>query len=383
MPRKRQVLNPDDLPAFRLASILKQCREEDGNVHQMAQRINEAMGYEWNGEDPPQFLVDRRKLVALMNCEYKFDENLKLSLRELVALDRYLKRFNTGLPSLFRSAQLLQVLADTGRINVVFASRAQKPERGAASRPSASWYDLSQWDVLSLARLQTETNRLTTNARFDIQTVLLQESESEARAAAASSGLLADPTRSLVAIGSPRASHITEGMFAGMFGVPPFSRARPANEGPPFRFVWKREKGVFPGCTTWFEDDLKAEDAKLARRVRDFKAWAVWTRKRIYVSELASRGPSKAYGVLAVQRRPGGQIWLGMAGLTGVGTLATAEILPMIQNSLPHVEEGTCSPVLWAVVEAEVEIDSSENVAGPRILSQTLVEGPKLWEPGS
>ena len=99
--------------------------------------------------------------------------------------------------------------------------------------------------------------------------------------------------------------------------------------------------------------------------MRNHDGWGLIVDLQSFLSESSitlsrdRRGPTlrkrvRSYGVIAAQRRPEGQIWVVIAGLTGPGTYAAATCLNAVEAPLPNAEDPHRGQVLWAVVEATV-----------------------------
>ena len=85
--------------------------------------------------------------------------------------------------------------------------------------------------------------------------------------------------------------------------------------------------------------------------------------------------------MICAQRRPGGQIWLLFAGLTGPATLAAAQAVEDVRATIPRCEPGECSPVIWAPIEATVRRETASSAWGLRhvVSHRPLAAGPFRW----
>ena len=148
---------PQDSPIFRLSSMLWERKEEAKSYKALAEAINEANG------NPTPFVIDRRKLARIV--EGKLD--VSLSVRELIALDRYLERFNLSLAQhpILEKPSILETLTKGERIAFLLGAR-----------PREDRVDLSNWDVEAMAEILRGAGDFR-RVRFDIQAVLLEETE--------------------------------------------------------------------------------------------------------------------------------------------------------------------------------------------------------------
>ncbi len=367
-------------PAFRLARVLEERKTAEKSYYRLAEAISKAYAEVHGSGAGVRHAVDRRKLQKIVeNGPEGMD--LTLTLKELHAINAYLDQFGEGLAHnpVFERVQVLRRLAAHGNVDFLLASR-----------PQVDSMDLSHWDVKSLAVIQRATNQISRFCRFDQHDVLLRNNEEEARGALALGWLrrlLGDSGPGLVCIGSPRASHAAEAMLATMLGYEAFVSPE-AHHRPPFLFAWSAqpEDGRrLPSCVAIRAHDLRRLSPPVAARVGEGEAWAMLVGERVYVSEFPCEQPTKAYGIVAVQQRPSGQIWMVVAGLSGIGTYATALAVAKIQDNLPRTAVNQASPVLWAAVEAEVVLDTRRYpLKIPRLVPNrpiAIVHGPELTEP--
>lgn len=369
---KRRFRSPNP-PEFRLARILWERWNAEGRSYaRLARNISLANGIRVSKTETG--IIDRRKLTKLIE-----QKEFSLDLIELQALDRYLDQFNEGLAHkpIFERKQILQRLVDAGNVTFLLASRARDTR-----------VDLSHWDVDSLAEIQRSVNRISSSCRFDQHNVLLRTTLQEAKRALNKPWLkemLGDSGPSLVCIGAPRACHAAEAMLAKMFHVEPFAHAR--NDADlPFHFVWRREpQYVFRSCVARFGEDLRGFDRAATDEVVRGHAWAVQIGNQVYRAKFPGNKPTKAYGIVAVQRRSSGQVWMVVAGLSGVGTYAASLAVPSIADTLPEkIDIGEESKVLWTAIEANVVLDKRRKSARlPRIVSWRILTGPNQWEPSA
>ena len=371
-------------PRFRLARVLAARLLEEKNYSRLAEAISLANGLDLSaprlGDRRQKHIVDRRKLRKIVDTGPE-GTDLCLSLEELHALSIYLERFNEGLANnpIFERVQVLQHLAERGNIEFL-----------VASRPQEEFVDLSHWDVKSLAVIQRAMNQISRSCRFDLHDVLLRSDVPEARAELVTPRLqriLGEAGASLVCIGSPRASHAAEAMLATMLGYEPF--VSPGGDSPPpFLFAWsvQPEDGHrLPSCVAIRGNELRNRAPEVAAKVGHGEARALLIGQKHYISEFPCEQATQAYGIVAVQQRPQGQLWMVVAGLSGIGTFATAHAVARIPDILPRTPLGQASPVLWAAIEADVVLDQQrDSIRVPRLIPNRairVIHGPALLSP--
>jgi hypothetical protein len=203
--------------------------------------------------------------------------------------------------------------------------------------------------------------------------------------------LLGESGPSIVCVGSSRACYGAEAMLAEMLGARAFEDSAGQDVDIPFRFVWTPEDGAdFHSCVALSPDQLACLDPEIARDVVSGKAWAFEMGGVVYRAERPAGGCRrvlKTYGVVAVQRRASGQIWMVIAGLSGAGTFAAARAVYNIPNKIPDTPLGEHSPVQLTIVEANIRLDGQRATLGdgtqatvhiPKIVSVEVVDGTRL-----
>jgi hypothetical protein len=337
-------------PVLRIAGILAERKRVEGSYSRLAEAITTA-AQKAQGRGPvKRAIIDRRKLKKIVDHHPK----VVLAYRELVAIDNYLEEFGQGLARwpLFVRPKLLSTLAESPEITFLLGAKVEKRE-GTDSSHSY----LSRWDVTALREVQLEINSVGTGARIDFEDVLLQRSKKRAMEAVrdARTSYFGDSGPSLVGVGAPRANHATEAMLAEMFGVDPLERTGCDENGPPFHFVRPRKQGLgVPSAFALNGDDVAHLDKALAKRVKAAECWAIRIGDELFPAEVVGQKQTDTYGVIAAQRRHGGQVWVVLAGLSAPGTLVAARCLDSLVANPPEPADERPASVLWAIVKAVV-----------------------------
>lgn len=313
------------------------------------------------------FVVDRRKLQRIAQAEQDNDDKTPMTLRELSAIDAFAESFDESLAHrpLFEKPEFLQPLADADEAEYLLGARLKDFHA-----------DLSHWDVEALRSVYRGVYRLNSRVRFHGHNVLRRSTVDEARAAIQQRyAELFRSGSSLVCIGSPRVSHMTEWMLSSMFGQEPLKRGGDV----PIRFCWPDVEPdgarILPSAfdVTW--DELASRHPGLARPDDDQAPWALETPAGVYVARSAD-GVDVSYGLIALQRREHGQAWLAVAGLNGPATYGAAKYLRRIGRTLRPTALGTASRVLWGVVEVG---SSWQRGQLPEVSSERLLDGLHEW----
>jgi hypothetical protein len=369
-------------PGFRLGRILAEHKANKGSYSALAEAIEKSNPAD-REPDPKQEGrkrskkrgVDRRKLRALVEG----DPHVVLSLQELRALDRYLEPFGEGLAfkSIFENPDLLQTLADSRRVTFLLGSKPEKELRY-----------FSHWDVLAMAEIQRGINSSEVSVRLDIEDVQLQKTLDSTAASLKVAGwtkLLGDKGPSLVCLGSTRTSPATEAMLCRMF-------QRPECEDPPlaekqrlpFHFAWKQGIDyVFPSYFHLYSDDIYSRDPDAAKAISEEDASAIVTAEDIFLDRMHPDRRGYTYGVCVAQRRRRGQVWLVLAGVTGIATFVAAKLAQSLATRLHEQKPGQDSDIYWAVIRALVAEDPSRPLVSVRTFAEeAIVSGPHPWRPG-
>jgi hypothetical protein len=373
-------------PDFRLARVLSQGVAREGSFSALAKAIAESSPprpkQDQDRDDRKgkkrrkkgKWVVDRRKLKSLVEGR----GDVVLSLDQLRALDRYLERYGAGLAylPLFEKPDLMQTLADSGRVTFLLGS---KPERESRS--------FSHWDVLAMAEIQRAINPSEISVRFDIQDVLLDEDLDKTVTSAANGvweDLLHDQGPSLVCLGSSRTGPAAEVMLCQMFDCPRFTDPPLAQKQRlPFHFVWDPKLDyIFPSHFHLGSDDISLRDPEAANAIKQRKASAVVTAEEVFVDRVFHDHEGDTYGVCVAQRRKRGQVWLVMAGVTGVATFVAAKLAKSLATSLQEQKSGQDSDVYWAVIRARVVKDPDRPLNSRRAFEEeAIVSGLHVWTP--
>ncbi|MDH7502365.1 MAG: hypothetical protein QHJ82_06575 [Verrucomicrobiota bacterium] len=359
-----------------------------GSPYKLAEQIKSI-----NEQQHTGCYVDRRTLEKLV----KNPEKVNISLRMLKALEAYFASKGMSLKGvpIFIKPYLIDSLVEQKRITFFLGS---KP------RPGTHRNDISRWDTRSLARLISRVSGFEVHMDYDIEDVLL-ETPMDEKAAARTDWykMLDDSTRSLVAIGSPKACHASEVMLARMLGVEPFESALGCNGSKlrvPFAFVWHRmPPGRFRSsfCLTHREvkrigSGIEIADVDGRKHMAEKKTSALILDIDRCRAELVPAGRTEwdAYGMIVAQRRAGGSVWVVLAGITGPATYAAAELLKGIRGELPRQEPNggmvLIQPIAVTIkIDRDCKVGDNREIKNPRLIGEALLwkatsEKESLWE---
>lgn len=332
--------------------------------------------------------VDRRKLSRVAQGEapvFTFDE--------LEALNRFLiQTRGEGLGAVFPSPTIVEAVAAKGHVSLLIG----------AKHPGARTA-VSIWDFRSMEQLLRYLYRASPSIHIDISDVPLphprppggaEDGESAVLAIDDWRGLLETPDGpSLVCLGSQRACWATEVLLASMFGVAPFAPSPGAKYRAPFAFIWSAAQpddfrssfSVSPGDLgqgRWQVDatDWRTWGIHLAHPL-DVEGGETSLLRVRHLKRRSSGDTWSSYGIIVAQRRPGGQVWLVVSGLSGPETYAGAKVVHSIVKALPSGEGLKPPPVLWALFEATVEEHLLERIGDNRALLGQKLLFQDYWQP--
>jgi hypothetical protein len=364
---------------LRLSTVLGERKAKEGSYPKLAAAITKANGKSKSSRD----LIDRRKLQKVVEAKDTF----VLSTDELEYLNRYLEPLGHGLAhmSILERPSVLEALARSGHMVKLLLGSKPVSSFGASSTfgaSSARGYQrfMADWDVRALAEIVGNVNTFAPQVRFDIRDVLLPDDAKEARNTAKRGlwhKLLEDDGPSLVCLGSSRANPVAEEMLCRMMDREAFDGSKRAKEGLPFHFFWPEVRGhVFPSPFNITEGHVDPE-TPVGRALKKGDS-GLATVDAVYVDQLKNIKRGKCYGLCVAQRRPRGQVWVVLAGVSGPATYAISRILGGLEIDIKSGVAGEPSPVGWAVVEASLGLDPQRHRKAKVIIvtDTTKKDGP-------
>lgn len=357
-------------PTFFLAGALERRFVAEGRSYaRLAAEITKAHAQVTGRKPKVKFFVDRRKLKQICT-----GGKFVLNVTELEALDSYLEPHNLGLSShpILTRTSILETLAKSEKVVFVLGLR----DHGGRGGPG---WELSYWDVTAMAELQRQVNRLSTTVQFDIRAVPYISRAQDAEATARTlEEVFGDKDTSLVILGSPGSNLACERALAPMLGLRPFESSLHRKPQPPFHFARPHEPGEFQSCVFVEPQDLRDFAPTVVLEVEQEHKWAFRLRDGVWKADPAGADPMKTYGVFCAQRRPKGQVWMVLAGLSGPGTLGAARLVREIDEPLSQPGPGVASQTLWAPVHAKSGVDDR---GVPTIADSGFLARPEYWSP--
>ena len=362
-----EELTTSDPIADRLLEILQREYERCGKSYlQLQDEISRANGGTRS--------IERRKLSTILETR----DVGRLSFRELEALNTYLvSNKHAGVAAIFDVPVLFRAIGESRHVTFFLAA---KPHRDYGT------IAMAQGDVRAMAELIRGIEGASAGVAFTIVDVLLRR----IRGAGSGKDVQAHLKRfrgeewyrlleiedgpSLVCVGSPRACHAAEVMLARMFGREAFTAMDPFDpaNAPPFYFLrdepTQLPSSFAPGVeySRGQKDPVLYVEGKPLRCQKDERGW-------------------HTYGIIAAQRRPRGQVWTVVAGLTAMGTYAAAKLIQRLPGEFPR-EAGKPSHILWQPIEAVYAEAGSRNRHTPvddhHVIDQKLIGKPRYWSPG-
>lgn len=348
---------------FRLHRIIRRLMNEGMTTHGLARRINEI-----NSHYSPRVKISRHTISRLAK------EPLKASVtyENLIALDRYLEQMGEGLADkpILEKDELLARLLENNKFAFLVGSKPNKDQLHD---------DVSLWDFRTVIELGQQLDAINTDWHHELVDVFLSGEGRLEYYGRSWYETIVQQSRSIVAIGAPRANLASEVMLARMFGLEPFNPPQsPDGNRAPFYFFWPAKSPDKAVASSFAPNP--AEIRKSAPR--EYANWisagadALWFDGRWHDSIKRTNGWFK-YGILAAQRRKDQSIWLVLAGVSGPATLAVARLLKEVKHEIPNFNDPG-SPVLWAVVKVPLHEEHKEGdrraIGNPEFICQ-----PQIW----
>jgi hypothetical protein len=285
--------------------------------------------------------IDRRRLSAFLDGTAK-----SIRFEDLSALSKHLAKGGLRLSQIFESPSLIDALAKSRRIAFLIGAKPERPG------PGTSW-----WDLRSLSETIQSLNNSVPQARpwelYDVleaddPTSLSPDRYAEQLHRADWLDLLADDSEfSVLSFGSPIANHATEVMLAHMYGVPPFSRDV---SGVPFQFVWSDTRYDERPSSFAIRGTQRAQ-IDHGKMSSEWNVWGIDVGGELHLIDRHA-DPALTFGVIAAQRRRGGQVWAVLAGATGPGTYAASTLLTDHPGPPDGAEQGEHSRTCWIPIQA-------------------------------
>ncbi|HEY7765643.1 MAG TPA: hypothetical protein VIB38_11690 [Aestuariivirgaceae bacterium] len=358
---------------FELAQMVESAIVAEGSAARLSKKIVTAVrrldpqtGDDVNGIDPRTL----KKLAA-------DDPTVQLSAAQLRMLDAYFapRGMSLAVRPLLASHSILPHVARSEKMLFLL---------GAYPRKEEMRIDVSHWDFKSVTHLVNAMNSRAPRAGYTMEEVIYQDGMAPTEFSRQSwFRRIADDT-SIIAIGSSRVNHAAEYLLSEMF---------PSIDSRPFVFTSSDGSPSFQSAF-WLPFNRfaalgKRRGIKLDDRASDILrnhssgARALVADKNLFVSDPLLRvsprsegnsvGESfKTYGIVAVQRRAAGGIWVAVCGLSGPGTFGSACAIDTAVGLMPHVTPGRHSEPLWVVVE--IGVQRKPESADPReVVSQQII----------
>lgn len=360
-------------PELRLIRALKDRLQVVGSHAALARVIANAQPDEvkLTKDGKTRIPIDRRKLRRAIEGNPD-----SLTLADLRVLDHYLELYGEGLAfhPLFEKPALLQSLAECRLVNFLIGSRSEEFRMNFA-----------HWDLLGMAEIQRGINACRTAVRFDIREVSGDMNDPRLlHKHVPWRTLLEEVGPSLVCLGSCRTIPAAESMARAMFGGKPFGTDSLEKEALPFHFVWSKKPPYLADSPFHvISDEIKDIDPAAAKLVAAGKASAIKLGDHVVVDQVTPKNGGMAYGICVAQRRRNGQIWLLVAGITGVATYVGAKLTREFAIHLPEVNDGKASPVYWSVIRAKVAKPTAKApfYSVRDFPEETMFDGPNMWPP--
>lgn len=314
---------------------------------------------------------DRRKLKFL--AEGRTD--VPITMNELRMLDEYLVPHGDSLAvrPIFERPDVPHMLSRRPRVEFLLCAR-DDPEQKRTT--------IADSDIFAMTELQRKISRNAGITQLGFRDVIVKTDAEATRNELdfVAKGLFERSGPSLVAVGAPRVCSPAQRMLCLMFDVPEFV-PQPVGRLP-FHFVWSKKQDVsMPSSFDLRWTDIPDRFGKQRFAVAEGARALLWG-DEIQVDEPPDWERSRDVGVICVQQRISGEIWVCVAGLSGVGTYAAAIMLEHLGQRIPQPPDSKDhGDVLWAVVEAELpnRNKSRPGLAIRQMITPRFSGQAKIW----
>jgi hypothetical protein len=354
---------------IRLSLMILEAVHEEKSFEALKNAINAAAG-----ERGVKGRVDYRTLKKIVETPEKV--NFSVGLME--ALDAYFARKGKSLKDVpfFVKPSVVDCLLERRKLCFLLGAKERAAHRN----------DLSRWDTRSLALLLSAACKSNDRIEYELEDVVYKPKPAGGVLDVVNDGwykLLQDDSHSVISFGSPRASPASEYMLATMFSVTPYERpAYPfgLDRRPPFAYAWLR-RGEQPTHSAFALDarqvDLMSRSPRTSSGKGDYLGFFLDGQ----LFDIPTDGHQwTMYGVIAAQRRPAGNVWLVISGISGPATFAAARLVREIGAEVPWPRAGR-HPVLWVPIRADITAPNPTPRSGDvrEVVAQELIGDLREW----
>lgn len=350
---------------FRLADVLKQRYEKRGSWEAVSNAISAA--------NKNKQSVDRRKLKRL--CEDN-DESVTFTVKELRALDQYLRPLNEGLgekPIFIREESITDSILESDGLRFIVAAKYHEDIGTEA---------VSRWDMKAVTRLIK--SQLGSSLEISVKDI------AEVKKFDTSSGhkqYFANEQKiiSHITVGSPLANPASDAYLSIMLNVEPFKHLHPDPKRLlPFYFYYPRARKEFPSAFLPNEEEVKKiiGDEEFSRNFTSPETRGIIVGEDVYTDNVLGGN----HALLVAQREePFGSIRLILSGITGPATLGLSKMIAndQITMRVPDLDKKQKhQPILVAVIEVDIvrAEPPSNNEDNRELVGRRIVKEPHILE---
>jgi hypothetical protein len=313
------------------------------------------------GNDKKRVMAAVESIVDYSHPKSPARDEIPLSLSEIRALHEFLvQKGRGGFGTLLGGRTLLGSVAARGKVMFILPSKAIE----SSTVPVTA---VIYWDLHAMMEIIAALQRI--NPTIQIMIEVQEEGERPGEPGDRSSFFEKQPwykhltgvdAPSLICIGSPRANHASEILLTQMYGGEPFSESDGLGTPPPFRFYWRPESKLASnfaaregdlGRVKWEVKDgtgweeLKGRDRLSALLVR--MTGGDW--KGLPLAYDQGTPEWETHGIVAAQRREGGQIWIVAAGLEGPASRGVSRQLSSLKPFPIDSPDPASKPVQYVM----------------------------------
>lgn len=335
---------------LQVARVLAELRRDFPNFKSMSAAINSAVKKLSAAGKAPDF----RKLESIINGE------TAPNLEHWKAIEAFLRtKGHLGLESIrvFEPESLLRSVVECGRVTFYLPSIVQEIVGAKGARREY----ISNWDLRAFYSITDDVNEIWPQVRIEVKAVPPLPEDKHPKDVEWNHYVM-ERDVTYCSIGSPLVNPLSGYLLGKIFNVKEPFLPRPHHGPPiPFCFSWYPRDGdsgrrSYESAFAEGPDDLTNErdvSSELVEEIRNKNAQAFRFRNELFVARVKQE-EHEQFGIVAAQKREGGETYLVVCGLSGPSTLACAEMVPQIKRSIPDLENGNVSRIIFEAIRCKV-----------------------------
>lgn len=282
-----------------------------------------------------------------------------VSIAQLQQIDAYLCRADPDwrAHSLTLPSSVVAGLAGAGHVTLWDGKKPPAPLRTC---PPGASYHRADADIEAALFLEARLKEYAAEIRIERESVKLLGRWDETRELLGQdrcSRFLLGGKRADVMVGSPLANPLCEVGLSAMGEVEAFRCNSTHFPALPFRLIWPDDaRGAVESSFALRVAALAESHPALAQSLVGTSSRGLLVDGRLLLVDPPEQRDSCAYGIVAMQLRADGSVWVVVFGLNAVGTLVATKGLPLITERPRAPIDGRHGPVLWCLIRSRRQV---------------------------